>query len=141
MNTYLVNKDTTGARVTETKEGRGVQYRDLNEGDFVIGRHLYNNLGNQTSFKDKDGFVFRYGQLFTLVSNKPEKKSSFTPDISGVGKFHLIGHSVGVAGGIYYSFLKKTGFWKGLGITIVVGIAGGALGMAVDALVNNKKEA
>ena len=69
-----------------------------------------------------------------------EPNANFMQAEGGIGRWHLIGHSVGFAGGIYYSFQKKTGFWKGLGITLVVAIAGGALGMAVDALVNNNKD-
>lgn len=53
-------------------------------------------------------------------------------------KYHLIGHTVGLVGGVYYSFAKKTGFWKGLGVTLVFVIVGGAVGYTVDYLTEKK---
>ena len=40
--------------------------------------------------------------------------------------------SVGFAAGISYAFYEKTGFWKGLGISIIGNIAGAAIGYAID---------
>ena len=40
--------------------------------------------------------------------------------------------SLGFAAGIGYAFYEKTGFWKGLGISIIGNVAGAAIGYAID---------
>jgi hypothetical protein len=54
--------------------------------------------------------------------------------------FTTFGFAIGTASGVAYSFYKKTGFWKGLGITIIGNIVVGYLGYSIDvAKYNNKK--
>lgn len=82
----------------------------------------------------------RNAPIIRILEQQPyESTANFTKTEGGIGRWHLIGHSIGFAGGIYYSFKNKTGFWKGLGITLIIAIAGGAVGMGVDALINNNK--
>ena len=45
---------------------------------------------------------------------------------------------IGFAGGIYYSFKNKTGFWKGFGIAIIGSIALGGIGYGIDYARNKK---
>lgn len=49
-------------------------------------------------------------------------------------KWSYIGSGVGTLGGIYYAFQNKTGFWKGLGIVIILSFAGGVAGGIVDSV-------
>lgn len=122
----------------------GTQYKTIRENKAVRGTYYASYTTNTqgrpsfvpAKFVDIQGYVFD-GNDFQLLN---EQASSFA-GVNGIGKWHLVGHSLGIAGGIYYSFMKKTGFWKGLGITIIVGIAGGALGMAVDYATKNQNQA
>lgn len=86
-------------------------------------------MGNDVRYYTTPQLDNRNAVLIDVI--EPSTNSSFG-GVEGIGRYHLVGHSLGIAGGIYYSFMKKTGFWKGLGITLIFGIAGGALGMAVD---------
>lgn len=47
-------------------------------------------------------------------------------------KFQVLLGGLGTASGIFYGFTKKTGFWKGLGITLLFGIAGSSIGYGID---------
>jgi hypothetical protein len=49
-------------------------------------------------------------------------------------KFGMGLGSLGMAAGLGYSIYAGTSFWKGLGITIVTGIAAGYAGRAIDIL-------
>jgi hypothetical protein len=57
-------------------------------------------------------------------------------------KFAHLLSSIGFVTGIAYSFYKKTGFWKGWGISIIFSIAGLSLGGGIDYIINssNKKQ-
>ncbi len=48
--------------------------------------------------------------------------------------------SVGFALGIAYAVNNKTGFWKGLGYSLIFSIAGGSLGAGIDYLRKPKKD-
>lgn len=47
--------------------------------------------------------------------------------------------AIGFAAGVFYSFNKKTGFWKGWGIAIIGSIALGGIGYGIDSFNNKSK--
>ena len=65
-----------------------------------------------------------------LTKQEVEKQNQFIKD----NKFSISFASVGFASGIAFSVINKTGFWKGVGYTLLFNFAGGALGKAVDSL-------
>lgn len=121
----IVNNTVTKSKIVGS---RPVRYdsRTFQKGELVQAIQHF-RYGKPTYFVD--GYFFADWEVTT--PNTKQSSSSFA-GAEGIGRYHLVGHSLGIAGGIYYSFMKKTGFWKGLGITLIFGIAGGALGMAVD---------
>lgn len=50
------------------------------------------------------------------------------------GGFRPIFGAVGFAGGVAYSFYKKTGFWKGFGISLIFGLASAGIGTGINYL-------
>lgn len=50
------------------------------------------------------------------------------------GSFKPIFGAVGFAGGVAYSFYKKTGFWKGFGISLIFGLASAGIGTGINYL-------
>ena len=144
MAQYKVVKNTLGYKIIVSGVRPNVTTTTINKTllqgkvvDGFIKRNTTSSGRTMTQFIDSENYQYSDVTAFQPIYT-PTADSSFAGNEMGIGRFHLIGHSLGIAGGIYYSFMKKTGFWKGLGITLIVGIAGGAVGMAVDALVNKQ---
>lgn len=53
-------------------------------------------------------------------------------------KFNIAFGSIGLVSGIAYSVINKTGFWKGVGYTLLFNIGGHALGKGIDILTTKK---
>lgn len=68
----------------------------------------------------------------TPKSDTVTVKATGLPSDFKTHKFAMALGSAAFAGGIAYSFMKKTGFWKGWGISILFSIGGSALGAAID---------
>lgn len=79
--------------------------------------------------------------------SKSEKGTNSSDSVSETKKeanepkytFTHIGSALGFVSGVAYSFHKKTGFWKGLGITFIFNIVGITIGGAIDYSINQKK--
>lgn len=50
-------------------------------------------------------------------------------------RFNIALGSIGLVSGIAYSVVNKTGFWKGVGYTLLFNIGGHALGKGIDVLI------
>ena len=81
---------------------------------------MYSNYSNYSTEPITKGDSYR-------VASEQQQEISFKTH-----KFAMALGSAAFAGGIAYSFMKKTGFWKGWGISILFSIGGSALGAAID---------
>lgn len=72
--------------------------------------------------------------------SESDKIESENPTKQDKNTFTYVGGALGFVSGVAYSFSKKTGFWKGVGITLIFNIAGAVLGKAIDYTLNQKNK-